>query len=112
MSEWISKEAVLRICEEVREDSGDIRTIISKCNRLPIKCGGEWISVKERLPESDNLVLVSADGKPIENVTLVGAYELAVYDPEEKEWILEMWPEWGDVKVTHWMPLPEPPKEG
>ena len=71
----------------------------------------EWISVKDRLPESDELVLVLVDGKPTRNITLVGAYELANYDKEEG-WFLEMWPEWEGAKVTYWMPLPEPPKEG
>lgn len=70
----------------------------------------EWISVKDRLPEPDVLILVIANGKPHKNITLEGAYELAEYDPEG--WILEMWPEWMDAEVTHWMPLPEPPKEG
>ena len=70
----------------------------------------EWISVKDELPEDTDLVLALVDGKPTENVTLVGAYELTVYDSEEKEWILEMWPEWLGANVTHWMPLPQPPK--
>lgn len=69
-----------------------------------------WISVKDRLPETDNLVLVVVSIKPCENITLNGAFGLAEYS--EGEWILEMWPEWEDAVVTYWMPLPEPPKEG
>ena len=69
----------------------------------------EWISVKDRLPESDQIVLVVASGKPHKNITLENAIELAEYDPVG--WILEMWPEWMGAKVTHWMPLPEPPSE-
>ena len=68
-----------------------------------------WIHVSEQLPEPDVYVLVIAYGKPAKNVTLRGAVELAEYDPEG--WILEMWPEWTDANVTHWMPLPEAPKE-
>ena len=70
----------------------------------------EWISVKDRLPEDMGEVLVIVSGKPHENVTLDGAYELAEYDPVEG-WILEMWPEWSSGVVAHWMPLPEPPEE-
>ena len=69
----------------------------------------KWISVKDRLPEIDQIVLVVASGKPQKNITLENAIELAEYDPEG--WILEMWPEWMEAKVTHWMPLPEPPEE-
>ena len=71
---------------------------------------GKWISVKDRLPDYMGEVLVIVSGKPCENITLDGAYELAEYDPVEG-WILEMWPEWCSGVVTHWMPLPEPPEE-
>lgn len=70
----------------------------------------EWISVKDRLPEDeDEIVLVIASGKPKHNITLNRAYELANYSPEEG-WILTEYPEWECATVTHWMPLPEPPK--
>ena len=71
----------------------------------------QWISVKDRLPDYMGEVLVIVSGKPHENITLDGAYEIAEYDPVEG-WILEMWPEWCSGVVTHWMPLPEPPEEG
>ena len=70
----------------------------------------EWISVKDRLPDYMGEVLVIVSGKPHENITLDGAYEIAEYDPVEG-WILEMWPEWCSGVVTNWMPLPEPPEE-
>ena len=69
-----------------------------------------WISVKDRLPDYMGEVLVIVSGKPCENITLDGAYELAEYDPVEG-WILEMWPEWCSGVVTHWMQMPEPPEE-
>ena len=71
---------------------------------------GKWISVKDRLPDYMGEVLVIVSGKPHENITLDGAYEIAEYDPVEG-WILEMWPEWCSGVITHWMPLPEPPEE-
>ena len=70
----------------------------------------QWISVKDRLPDYMGEVLVIVSGKPHENITLDGAYEIAEYDPVEG-WILEMWPEWCSGVVTHWMPLPEPPED-
>lgn len=63
-----------------------------------------WIPVEERLPESDGDVLLIVNGK-VDNVTLIDAYELGSFSKSEG-WILEMWPEWQDPKVTHWMPLP------
>ena len=69
---------------------------------------GKWISVKDRLPDYMGEVLVIVSGKPHENITLDGAYEIAEYDPVEG-WILEMWPEWCSGVITHWMPLPEKP---
>ena len=71
----------------------------------------QWISVKDRLPDYMGEVLVIVSGKPHENITLDGAYEIAEYDPVEG-WILEMWPEWCSGVVTHWMQMPEPPEEG
>lgn len=69
-----------------------------------------WIPVMERLPETEEFVLVIVNGKPHRNITLENACELANYIPGEG-WVLEMWPEWESPDVTHWMPLPEPPKE-
>ena len=63
-----------------------------------------WIQVEERLPESDVDVLTIVTGK-VNNVTLIDAQEIGSFDKSEG-WILEMWPEWEDPKVTHWMPLP------
>ena len=63
-----------------------------------------WIPVEERLPESDGDVLTIVTGK-VNNVTLIDAQEIGPFDKSEG-WILEMWPEWEDPKVTYWMPLP------
>ena len=69
-----------------------------------------WISVKDRLPDdSDKIVLVIANGK-FGNITLDEAFELACYY-KDYGWVLESYPDMENVRVTHWMPLPEPPKE-
>lgn len=69
----------------------------------------EWIPASERLPEPEKMVLLIVSGK-IKNISFVDAYDLGEFDTDEG-WILEMWPEWKDHKVTHWMPLPELPEE-
>ena len=68
----------------------------------------QWVPVTERLPEhSDNVLVCVTDN--FANVRLKGAFLLAAYCDEDG-WILEMWPEMERPNVTHWMPLPKPPK--
>ena len=60
----------------------------------------EWISVKDRLPEPEkHYCLVK---------TTWGAHHIAYFDYDENKWFSN----YGlTLNVTHWMPLPEPPKE-
>lgn len=60
----------------------------------------EWICVKDRLPEKNNIVLVCMDN---------GQYKVVLtsYLSRYGEWISYD----KNQKVTHWMPFPEPPKE-
>lgn len=69
-----------------------------------------WISVKESLPDGSegDWVLAVAYGQT-GNIRLEGAIVLASFDPQEG-WFLDSEPE-APIHVTHWMPLPEPPKE-
>ena len=69
-----------------------------------------WVSVNERMPDEDQSVIVIANGKPRENITLDGAVELAEWS-ERDGWFLECWPDWENPVVTHWMPIPVPPEE-
>lgn len=63
---------------------------------------GEWISVDERLPKQRKLVLCIWT---LENGCL-NNYGFARYQGENV-WCVS---NEGIHKVTHWMPLPEPPK--
>ena len=61
--------------------------------RLPLN---EWIPVTERLPEkSGDYLVFDACGNLYVN---------------EWHFLLRMW-QFDDSRITHWMPLPEPPKE-
>lgn len=71
----------------------------------------KWINVEEGLPEESDIVLVIANGKPRENITLHNAFLMASYWGEEG-WIADGFEGWDALQVTHWMPLPEAPKEG
>ena len=57
----------------------------------------EWISVKDRLPEDDEIVIICTDENFIYAGELVG-----------DTWFLDN-DSWT-ATVTHWMPLSEPPK--
>ena len=62
---------------------------------------GRWIPVAERLPEEDQVVLC---------VRRNGNYWVASWTYIDWMWYDEN--EWHkEAEVTHWMPLPEPPKE-
>ena len=99
MSDYISRADALAVIQHCKDPVKGIQD-------LP---GVGWIPVTERMPDSDEQVLVEAFGRH-GNVELDGAIELASFVRGEG-WILEVWPEWEDVKVTRWMPVPEPPKE-
>ena len=67
-----------------------------------------WISVKDRLPVNDDEVLVIGEGWD-------GMYWWRIYfvDADGQWYTIE-----GDTvndlsakRITHWMPLPEPPKQ-
>ncbi len=62
----------------------------------------EWISVKERLPEEfENVLVANRRGKH--------------YDIDKAWWSgsgFSRCAKGSYRNVTHWMPLPEPPKEG
>lgn len=65
----------------------------------------EWISVKERLPKYGDYVLCIGPKR---------GYYISEYrglvDIPHKAWPWFM-AQGRSVKITHWMPLPEPPKE-
>lgn len=65
----------------------------------------QWISVKDRLPETSGRYLVHvkniAGYKPLKNCEFIAEYF----------WVDWIFTGWENNRVTHWMPLPEPPKE-
>lgn len=59
-----------------------------------------WIPCSERLPEDEDLVLTYKNGH----------IEVQEYEKRRNGWISGGW-FWALATVTHWMPIPEPPKE-
>ena len=56
----------------------------------------EWISVEDRLPDKYNSVLIFCEGEV--RIDYIDSYGI--------------WHDNFQYRVTHWMPLPEPPKKG
>ena len=58
---------------------------------------GKWIPVTERLPEDDHTVLVWSHRNSKEYFNVYDHGKWVIMETED---------------ITHWMPLPKPPKEG
>lgn len=75
----------------------------------------DWISVEERMPPLDTDVLVFAVGLPewgFEGKTTMAITFRYWSDSKGCEQWSTPWQYFHkDYKITHWMPLPEPPKE-
>lgn len=67
----------------------------------------EWISVEDRLPEDGGFYIVGFKN----GGSFLGWYNSEKWhNPKGKEYGIT---KFGDNNtVTHWMPLPKPPKEG
>lgn len=89
--------------QEVITDQKEIfELILTALRSMPETTKPGWISVKERLPERFEPVLVCREknGSP--------------YVEQGHKDVGEWWKVYGTrtKQVTHWMPMPEPPEEG
>lgn len=74
------------------------------------ECTPEWISVKDRLPEDDQDVLVCVNGNTIDTgYCAIHCSGLDLQDDMNRHWCTYAC---VSNNVTHWQPLPELPKEG
>lgn len=66
----------------------------------PATLAPRWVSVEERLPEQRGAYLVATEDDDVYDAEFV---------PSVKQWWID-----DDLRldVTHWQPLPDPPKEG
>ena len=70
----------------------------------------KWISVKDKLPEPpDNLdeLIVVVSGIDDNEERYVHWAAVYAYGKDHEVFSI---PGWSQMNVTHWMPLPEPPK--
>lgn len=83
-------------CEQESQTAECYSTDGNKCSYF--HQDNKWIPVSERLPEDGYAVLVTC-GKGYRPF-------IARYDHVWKRWKVS-----HTLRITHWMPLPEPPKE-
>ena len=105
MAEYIEREALKAEFEEDGHLSAYIEEMIDSIPAADVR-PVKWIPVTERLPELHEEVLVCTEEY---GETVLGFAMVAVF--EGTGW-LEAWERKTYLTaVTHWMPLPEPPKE-
>ncbi|HCR1930757.1 TPA: DUF551 domain-containing protein [Enterobacter roggenkampii] len=102
------------------DDPIDLARAIRKGPDMPTVQGGNspvtpdgWVACSERMPEDDDFVYIWP--RPDFGVELhVGQY--CECHPKGDGWYAQVYEqnygiEWCPITVTHWMPLPNPPKE-
>ncbi len=121
MAEYIDKEAVLlEINRQIRRQFlciANVETIIKDAPAADVASVG-WISVKDRMPEPEQEVLVIAHGWS-GRLLYIGSYQrmeaqtswLTGVTSKASDWSLWGWSYLREPEVTHWMPLPDPPKD-
>ena len=79
-------------------------------NAPAVDAGPKWISVEERLPELIPCNAGTAYSEAVIVWTNGRKAMVAVWDGSDFLCAADYWEAWGE-KITHWMPLPELPKE-
>ena len=104
----ISRSALLADIQTDVEDGGVSGMVAGALRRYvrrapAVDAGPKWISVEERLPKEWESVLVRSR---------CGYTECAVWLGVLGKWRCTWDHTLLESEITHWMPLPEPPKEG
>lgn len=109
--EEIKKDLVSQIASSICRNCPHCLTALELIEQLEA-AQPKWISVEERLPEPQDY-----EGEPIEYIVHVEGAELATFALfDGKRFIPSEFPGFIENRmfagpITHWMPLPEPPKE-
>lgn len=98
MAEYISREAVINITAET--GAWETQNRVRELPAADVQPINRWIKADESLPVYGGMVLICDKSKNI---------RLGIYT--DMGWCSQF----GNpmmCKITHWQPLPEPPKEG
>lgn len=94
------------------DEAGTVQFVLSHTTTITLeRPKGEWISTDERLPEEDGCYITMTNATGKSNGVMAMDYRTATARGEKlRRWV------WHDRlspwRVTHWMPLPEPPNCG
>lgn len=92
------------VLDYIDEAAEAIEELMRRCEQFQYMPPPAWIPVTERLPLYGQDVLAVrtyGDGEKCQEVLMA---HIAVWNEETGE----KW--WNATNITHWMPLPEPPK--
>ena len=98
-------EARNKRLEEARENANAACAKWEGLYRAELEKKSAWVSVRDRLPEKGEYVLVYA------NTKYINSKKVCIDRLEDGEKTAVWMYTHGWFEVTHWMPLPEPPKE-
>ena len=98
----------------VRAAADRLEGYVDRCKRyadeiMELRERGRWIPVEERLPERDGPVLTSygfSEGGEISDMRFFSVMDYYAVDPKPHF----QHEGYRGLTVTHWMPLPQPPK--
>ncbi|MBO5969283.1 MAG: DUF551 domain-containing protein [Clostridia bacterium] len=99
MSELIRREDAIKAIFREPSYTDPYNILMEVRDRInALSAASPWHRVEEKLPQSGEIVMI------YDGAIGFGCHEKGVW-----EWIDTF--ESGPAEVTHWMPLPEPPKE-
>lgn len=119
MAESIDREAAIKAISDsdpngIRRTFGfNVGQIEEALRSVPAVSVPQWISVKDRLPDVAGMYIVTAcdewcshgEGIWYDTVVVVAEYSSGCWNWNDNGTDYDI-----DDLVTHWMPLPEPPK--
>ena len=114
MSDLIDREAVREFIKSYRHSTDVAFDMEKHLDEIPT--ASPWHRVEEDLPNEFDTVIVYGRMKydhEKDYEVFVDAAEYGPYNYSHDRWVT--WNDWyegqEEFKITHWMPLPEPPKE-
>ena len=113
MTEYIKRETIKAAMIHYGFKSPDMTVTEFVEDELPAVSAPQWISVKDRLPDVAGMYIVTAcdewcshgEGIWYDTVVVVAEYSGGCWNWNDNGTDYDI-----DDLVTHWMPLPEPPK--
>ena len=101
-NEW--KEDFKSFVDELQMPRDDYKGIMAYIDECPVKDTNGWISVKDKIPDGECLAFSSKYKEMIIGYLYEDKSSASNCSAENDEVVL--------YDVTHWMPLPEWPKDG